>query len=121
MSTPSIRARVEAGVAWLDDHAPANWRARIDLSQFDVRSGYLCVLGQIFEELARDNGVSNGYSYVFSTRFEYVNLQWVIDHGFETNGFSDAAYDLLEAAWRAHLNDHDPARRAWHTYLSTPC
>lgn len=111
-----ITDRVEAGAAWLDEYGPANWQARIDLSRFDIRSGATCVIGQVFEELARDNGNSNGYSYLWM-RFPYVTTTWMAEHGFEISGAYNE-YDLLEAAWHVYLNDHDPARRAWHTYLT---
>lgn len=43
----TIEVRVARGVAWLDGHYPAWWKA-IDLGTLSVSSCHFCVLGQVY-------------------------------------------------------------------------
>lgn len=52
MST--IAERVSAGIALLDEKVP-DWRERVSVEDFDIRSTYNCILGQVF------GGVDAGY------------------------------------------------------------
>lgn len=42
-----VAERVASGVAWLDANEP-DWAERIDLSEFNIRDGCYCVLGQVY-------------------------------------------------------------------------
>lgn len=44
---PNEKIRVEAGIAWLDKHYPADWPNKIDLERFDINWPCDCVLGQM--------------------------------------------------------------------------
>ena len=57
--------RVAAGIAWMDDNAPEDWRSRIDLDRLDINDFYTCVLGQVFDNF--DDRMS-GYDYAVYTR-----------------------------------------------------
>ena len=43
-----MSARVERGIAFLDEHAEPGWRERIDLSTLDLVNCRACVLGQLY-------------------------------------------------------------------------
>ena len=50
--------RVEAGVAWLDEHVP-DWVDRVEVKDLELTSACDCVLGQIFAE--HDTGMGAGF------------------------------------------------------------
>lgn len=95
---PTIRERIERGIAWLDQTVPA-WRDAIHRRALDLSDSNDCVLGQVFyAEAARVND-RDGFNYAMKT---YVSddyaaqSAWVIGHGFEADGES---YDVLTVAW----------------------
>jgi hypothetical protein len=55
---------VAAGIAWLDQNGPADWRSRVDLGTLDINSVDDCVLGQVFRNHDR---YRNGYYYAVET------------------------------------------------------
>lgn len=98
------RARVAAGVAWLDEHRP-DWRERVELRRFDIRSACRCVLGQVFEEdQANDDSIS-GYGYVLSRLILPVDR--LIQLGFDAKlggaGGAIRDFDRLQRAWTLEL------------------
>ncbi len=109
-STLEYEERVRRGMAWLDEHAPANWRAKVNLRKFDMENPCHCVVGQVFgdywtalEELA---GLDAG-------GVESPSSQWEIDHGFNLPEGQDSDPDWgdLERAWvRALAADADWSR-----------
>ena len=44
--TEDIRARVERGAAWLDEHRPG-WVGGVDPEELDLSDPHLCILGQL--------------------------------------------------------------------------
>jgi hypothetical protein len=44
--------KVERGMKWLDENAPADWIWRINLSNLNMSSHKRCILGQLFGEYA---------------------------------------------------------------------
>lgn len=55
---------VQRGIAWLDENVP-NWVSRIDLTIFNMRSAYACVLGQLFDGY----GNESGFGYALEIHF----------------------------------------------------
>jgi hypothetical protein len=43
----TIKERVAAGAAWLDERAPG-WIGQIDLSELDIEEPCNCILGQVY-------------------------------------------------------------------------
>lgn len=47
MTAPTVKERVAAGAAWLDEHEPGWWQ-RINLGTLVMRDSCGCVLGQLY-------------------------------------------------------------------------
>lgn len=98
------RDRVAAGVAWLDEHRP-DWRERVVLRVFDIRSACCCVLGQVFADKAGTK-YFDGYEYGREAIYGRESLSRGVSRrlGFDAN---DAAmqddYDRLQRAWTIEL------------------
>lgn len=45
----TVAERVQNGIDLLDAQGPRDWREKIDLDAFDIRSCTRCVLGQVME------------------------------------------------------------------------
>lgn len=112
-----INNRVNAGIEWLNDNGPDNWRELINLDTLNVDEPDLCILGQVFADKANnpaftrkdsyygyEHGYSNGYDYAVYTFF---------DGEFDTNvtgplGFSGYAGDsnayAVTAEWKRVLS-----------------
>lgn len=92
--------RVEAGAAWLDENAPAEWWDRVDTENIYMMDGASCILGQVFAGEADLAGITCGYLYVvdFGRKGEECTEgSWAIDHGFvPTSG-------LGSDHWRAFI------------------
>lgn len=109
-AAPTIRERVAAGAAWLDQHRPG-WPLRIDLITLDVRYPEYCVLGQEFDDFDdRPHALLD--LYVAEVHGFYVqpwrgrNLADVMDE-----------YRVLTREWRALIE----ARRARAAAGEQPC
>lgn len=48
MNLTEARSRVELGVKWLDEHAPSDWRQKVEVQTLDMTEACRCVLGQIW-------------------------------------------------------------------------
>lgn len=122
-------ALVLAGAAWLDEHAPADWRSRVDSDRLVMEEGCLCVCGQVFNEAAEQVEALSGYTYAndlagqWDAEGGYVRDSgtWAQARGFvprprvtppTDDGYEDYYdYDersnrewrVLEAAWRRLL------------------
>lgn len=117
-------ALARAGAAWLDEHAPADWRERVDEERLSMEEGCMCVCGQVFQEAALDARAMSGYAYAidlaghWSRDEAYVTDkgEWAAAHGFipplrDPDDESFYAYQDREAVdWRA-------LERAWRRLL----
>lgn len=96
--TASIKERVMAGAALLDQRLPG-WHDRIDTTVLIMDSGSRCVLGQLF-----GGRYSVGVTKLFSLVPFIGNM--AAEHGFEPDFDADLAeYDKLDAAWRASIEE----------------
>lgn len=105
---PDLQARVELGVAWLDEHLPDWWHADrpsstrgggpIDLNRLAMQTSCRCVLGQLFGDY----------------RLAPMSLEQAVEYGFDgadTSGVRGAAlaeFEALGELWRGVIE----ARRA---------
>lgn len=48
MTTQDLAARVQRGIALLDEKGPSDWRSRIDLTTLDIDDATLCILAQLY-------------------------------------------------------------------------
>lgn len=99
---PTIRERVERGIAWLDEVRP-DWRDSVNRSALDISDSDNCLLGQVFWAEARQSDPYwSGFTYVHSSGHfkdatgSSISAQWMIDHGFEED---DESYNVLTVAW----------------------
>ena len=91
MKRPSIKARVAAGAALLDNSRPG-WAAEIDIEKLVMASCKRCVLGQLYGDyshagraaftdvlVGRDQGFDAGHWSIKREAEEYAALQreWV--------------------------------------------
>ena len=100
MLDETAKARVQAGIAYLDETSP-NWREKFDWENFAVDSIYSCPIGQTFGDY------TNHLNNLFPGRWDnsYSNLkahQWAVTHGFDSgvdqwDGY--ASYGDLTDAW----------------------
>ena len=105
--------RVELGATVLDRHGPSDWRSRVDLESFDVRSQYQCVLGQVYrEEARRIYPYADGYTYGRDELMRAVDVPksrvvfWTVSHGFEEiEEIAGRGYAKLDEAWRRYLTE----------------
>lgn len=51
---------VSAGIKWLDQHGPANWRDKLNTDLLDIKDTRYCVLGQLYGDSRED---IDGYHY----------------------------------------------------------
>jgi hypothetical protein len=82
----SIAERVNAGIAWLDEHEPG-WRQRVDRDRLDLQNCTRCIGGQlagVYADFLRRHSLS---------RVDAVRL------GFNLPGIGED-FDELTAAWR---------------------
>jgi hypothetical protein len=83
--------RVNRGIALIDQKYPHWWRV-LDLETLDLRSTKNCVLGQVAGDYL------DGLVTMFGGDGDYVQYQMAVNHGFDTNTWSDAAQ--VEALWK---------------------
>lgn len=80
--------RIQRGIAFLEEKAPAGWRERMNLKELDINDPFRCVLAQAFG------------SYGVGIR---VVPEWRgVGHGFDTRHMEDGG-ELTEA-WRRALS-----------------
>lgn len=109
--TPTLRERIEAGAAWLDEVKP-EWRDLIDLDVLDVGDGRYCVLGQVFDnDEAAD--YYNGYDYAYNAvvpepepdhESDQPYQDWLNAHAFDVD-LNHVAYATLTEGWLAYLRE----------------
>lgn len=107
-------ARRDAGIAFIERHAPADWPQRVRLSTLDMCDGAYCVAGQVFggygeaEELARQEaGMTDDEWTLTSDGDGYAWTRWGVACGFLPD--DEMSYDDLERAWTRELRDRDAA------------
>jgi len=105
MST--VAERVAAGVKYLDSVLP-EWRNKVSVNTFNIRSSEDCVLGHLFKSNAEDNSefYSDGFDYGLRN---YVGHDRLVEFGFDVPGSSlateDAEYNELQQEWERVLAD----------------
>jgi len=104
--TSPIADRVNLGISWLDENAPA-WRTPVNLDTLDLGLSTDCILGQVFYAEAAWEGYYNGFDYILNSGdFKdaaggSLTTAWMLRHGFEVY---DETYARLTAAWRLALS-----------------
>ncbi len=48
MIDQELYQRIDRGIAWMDEHAPADWREKIDQKKLNMGDPCNCVVGQVF-------------------------------------------------------------------------
>ena len=101
----AVRDRVEAGVAWLDQHDPGWWKVDqpghgpnggpIDLDVLDIQSPCRCVLGQRW---------GNYYSSSIG-----ITMDEATDFGFDTAGHGRAEFEALGEEWTRVITERREA------------
>jgi hypothetical protein len=80
MTLTLMQERVQAGIKFLDENAPRNWRERVDLDRLDIDKSSRCVLGLVYGNywtglsalnIAVDLGFIAG-----NTRADLLTLTW---------------------------------------------
>ena len=99
----AVRDRVEAGVAWLDQHDPGWWKVDqpghgtdggpIDLDQLNMRSTCNCVLGQ-----------RNGSFFDVP-----ITLDQAVEFGFDTAGGGLEEFEALGEEWTRVITERREA------------
>lgn len=97
MSTisPALMERVDAGVAWADEHIPG-WRNYVDPKKLDMGDAHKCVLGQYWRGF-----YGYGEFYTAFLRMFDSNPYRTEELGFSTSG----SYDELTEAWRQKFRE----------------
>jgi hypothetical protein len=98
MTTSTIDQRVQAGMAFLDQHEPG-WTASIDLDQLDMSRCDRCVLGQVYGDY--------GTGLTECDRLSVEPYFSTIAHGFSTGVDDDDSlyeYEDLTTAWRTAIS-----------------
>jgi hypothetical protein len=95
---------VAAGIAWLNENAPADWREHINLDELDINNVRLCVLGQVFADRARNPDYTykswDGVDVEFTDGYEYAGR--VFDdlfNRFGEHGFMPFSDDYNNGEW----------------------
>jgi hypothetical protein len=88
MTLTLMQERVQAGIKFLDENAPRNWRERVDLDRLDIDKSSRCMLGQIY------NNYWTGLTALNITTPQAVDL------GFIAGNTSGA---LLTQVWREQI------------------
>lgn len=112
--------QIRAGVAVLDEYAPAGWRERVNLETLDAGSVYECPLAQAFqaEYNASPSSRVGAFEYAIrqvipeEIRTKGGNEPWLIKRGFEAKPANDDIsnprnYPRLTTEWIGYL------RRDW--------
>lgn len=114
--TMTYEEEVTRGAQLLDQHAPADWRDRLDLNRLRMGDVTACVVGQTFD--VTGSGLSGGDRPYQSVLVELgspppgprgwasaAQLEWQYEHGLDVrpddDGYRD--YATLTATWRAYL------------------
>lgn len=104
-----ITERVASGAAWLDEQRPDWWHA-VNLGRLDMTSECLCVLGQVFAQVALVSEDADGFE--FDNGYDYADRELgapMIEGGFYIRvdwNLPDAAnetnlrYAELDAEWK---------------------
>ncbi len=89
-----VLARVQRGLAWLEETHGPGWEDHIDMDALELCDSRCCVLGQLYGAAGRKVGWSDGFSYA-TDRFEDLD---VAAFGFDKDEPSEE-WDDLQAAW----------------------
>lgn len=103
----TVAERVQRGIELLDAEGPNNWRERIDISTFKIRSACGCVLGQVFMDEGL-NACETDWEYGLFKAFDST-----IDpsyFGFEATGSKSSHlvaedWKALQAEWIRRLTE----------------
>lgn len=118
----TLHENVQRGAAWLDAVRPG-WERDIDPANLDLSHTERCVLGQVGQAVAVENGITLLYSGYDEILSEYGSghatclatlraavagdpLEWSYRHGFNSWGCHlDDAYRILDDLWIAEIKD----------------
>jgi len=122
MST--VAERVQKGIDLLDAHGPENWRERIMLHEFNIKSACNCVLGFVYADATMDEGSlycsTNDMGYYKGK--ELLNIYesgQSADYGFDAHTFGYSGdfdsrlrqdYEALQSEWLRRLMNVDNSR-----------
>lgn len=121
--------RIIKGARWLDKNKPG-WRDTVVLNKLNLASGCACVLGQVFDQearevyadMARDDTwdarqqiASCGYQYVVWPKIGFAKIKnhsasdrWSQERGFDHAPGDD--YAELTEAWKVYLKATTPKK-----------
>lgn len=101
---------VQAGINFLNDHAPSDWRSRINLERLDIFSCTNCVAGQVWADKV-DHDFDSGYHYLVDRLLPTLGLRDAfrpVEYGFApgyAQPYNDDSWvgscDLMDAWKRA--------------------
>jgi len=102
----TVEERVDRGVAWLDANV-SDWRNKVSINDFNIRSGCRCILGQVFADKVVDTGLGeDGFDYA---RDEYLSGWEAAWLGFDLDS-ADASlpyqdqWNGLQKEWERRLS-----------------
>jgi hypothetical protein len=136
---PTVRERVAAGAAWLDQEAP-EWREIVETGNLDIMSGVSCVLGQVSVAMgwtwdySGTTGYHGGIEHALGedSPFGEEAAVWARVHGFLWIAFEELPYDsedgltdfareaLNDAARLAVETDKEALTEEWLRVLAVP-
>lgn len=111
----AMESAVQAGIKWLDENGPEDWRSLVDLDRLNISNTRDCILGQVFAKYANNPEYTHesygaqvpyygGYDYAVFTLLN-GEFEDEITGGLGFSGYSDeySNYDLTPV-WRAALS-----------------
>lgn len=112
----AMESAVQAGIAWLDEHGPEDWRSLVNVRILDINSTQYCVLGQVFAKYA-NNPEHTRTGYWGDPEMYYSGYDYAV-HTFLNGQFHDSitgplgfsgyceeySNEDLDAVWRAALS-----------------
>lgn len=104
MNQLTVRQKVQNGIDWLDEHAPG-WERRIDLSTLNLYRGCDCVLGQVFQEEAKESGWSSSEEDTLRIdAYLWATNRWILAvYSLGFVGTSHSEWVLLSREWRERI------------------
>lgn len=112
----AMESAVQAGIKWLDENGPENWRSLVNLYILDISSVRRCVLGQVFAKYANNPEHMRtdpfGYETPYYSGYDYA-VYTLLNGEFDDtttgplgfSGYPDkySGYDLTPV-WQAALS-----------------
>lgn len=109
-------SNIRAGIKFLDEEIPADWKKIVDLDVLDMNDCAFCILGQIFGQYDRgltsldistDKAISLGFSV--AEECQPMNAFWrKYAHQTQTAVAASVAYADLTETWEDELHTRYP-------------